>query len=156
MDRFSYFALYRAWGLLGIILLVSASVSLAQTLKEPALNQIPPEYQNKHMPPGWWTDPKIIAEGKELYDGLQNAMVACFTCHGPDGKPMLPEARDLRDPAYVGKMTDSYWFWRVSEGVPNTPMQGFKKLLKENKIWMVIAYQHTFSHGGKPEEHAHE
>lgn len=142
---------------LGVVLtlVLAGGAASGQTLKEPAVGKVPPEYQNKHMPAGWWTDPKIIAEGKEAYAGLSNAMVTCFACHGPDGKPMLPGARDMRDAAYVNKMTDSYWFWRVAEGVADTQMQGFKKMLKEEKIWQVIAYEHTFSHGGKPAEHAH-
>lgn len=142
-------------GAVGLLLLSTATVGSGQTLKEPALDKIPPEYRDKHMPDGWWTDPKIIAEGKEVYDGLSNAMVTCFACHGADGKPMLPAARDMRDAGYMNKMTDSYWFWRISEGVPNTQMQPFKSMLKERKIWEVIAYEHTFSHGGKPAEHKH-
>lgn len=137
------------------LVLASGVAASGQTLKEPAVDKVPPEYQNKHMPAGWWTDPKIIAEGKEVYEGLSNAMVTCFACHGPDGKPMLPGARDMRDAAYVNKMTDSYWFWRVAEGIADTQMQGFKKMLKEEKIWQVIAYEHTFSHGGKPADHVH-
>jgi mono/diheme cytochrome c family protein len=137
------------------ISLIGSAVVSGQTLKEPALDKIPPEYQSKHMPAGWWTDPKIIAEGKEIYQGMANAMVTCFACHGPDGKPMLRDARDMKDATYVNKMTDSYWFWRISEGVPGTQMTPFKTLLKEQKIWQVIAYEHTFSHGGKPEEHQH-
>lgn len=145
-------------GVLGVVfalVLASGAMVSGQTLKEPAVDKVPPEYQNKHMPAGWWTDPKIIAEGKEVYEGLSNAMVTCFACHGPDGKPMLPGARDMRDAAYVNKMTDSYWFWRVAEGIADTQMQGFKKMLKEEKIWQVIAYEHTFSHGGKPADHVH-
>lgn len=29
----------------------------------------PAEYADKHMPAGWWTDPKIVEEGRELYIG---------------------------------------------------------------------------------------
>jgi mono/diheme cytochrome c family protein len=127
-----------------------------QTLKTPAIDQVPKEYQDKHMPAGWWTDPKIIAEGKEIFEGLENAMVNCSTCHGMDGKPMLPGARDMRDASYADKMTDSYWYWRIAEGVPDTQMLGFKTMLrKEEHIWAVIAYEHAFSHGGKPAEHKH-
>jgi mono/diheme cytochrome c family protein len=42
-------------------------------------------------------------------------------------------------------MTDSYWFWRVSEGVADTQMTGFKKMLKEDQIWKVISYENTFA-----------
>lgn len=134
---------------------VSMNVVSGQTIKEPAVSKVQPEYQNKHMPAGWWTDPEVIEDGKELYEGLEKAMVVCSSCHGPDGKPVVPGVRDLRDGSYVNKMTDSYWYWRVAEGVPDTPMQAFKSFLKEEKIWHVIAYEHTFSHGGKPAEHVH-
>lgn len=148
----------RAWGigsgtLAMFIILTTVS---AQTLKEPTLDKIPKEYQDKHMPQGWWTDPKVIAEGKKIYEGMVNPEVVCAACHGRDGKPLLTGTRDLRDSAYVNKMTDSYMFWRVSEGVPLTPMTPWKDKLKEDQIWKVIAYSHTFSHGGKAEEHIHK
>ena len=142
-------------GLFCAVLFINITAASGQTLKEPALGKIPPEYQSKHMPAGWWTDPKIIAEGREIFEGRVNAMVICFTCHGQDGKPMLPGARDMRDASYVNKLTDSYWFWRVSEGVADTQMLSHKGLLKEDRIWKVIAYEHAFSHGGKAEEHKH-
>ena len=30
---------------------------------------MPKSFEGKHMPDGWWTDPKIIARGKEVYTG---------------------------------------------------------------------------------------
>ncbi len=112
------------------------------------------EFQ-KTMPPGWWTDPKALARGKQLYEGAVKSDVACAACHGRDGQPILTGARDFRDSAYVQKMSDAYWFWRVSEGVPGTPMTPLKEKLSEEERWQVIAYQHTFSHSGKAEEHSH-
>lgn len=125
--------------------LVLVPAVFSQSLKEPALNKIPAEYQNKHMPEGWWTDPKILKEGKEIYEGMVNAMVNCAACHGQNGKPMLPGARDFRDASYMSKMTDSYWFWRISEGVSDTQMAGFNKMLKEERIWKVISYENSFA-----------
>ncbi|HZR46922.1 MAG TPA: hypothetical protein VFA47_09475, partial [Candidatus Manganitrophaceae bacterium] len=29
------------------------------------MKPVPKAYAEKHMPKGWWTDPKIIAEGKK-------------------------------------------------------------------------------------------
>ncbi|MFI5305297.1 MAG: c-type cytochrome [Nitrospiria bacterium] len=146
----------RRSGLIGIsfiTLLTAVGLVLGQTLKEPEVNKVPAEYQNKHIPAGWWTDTKIIQEGKRIYEGLDNAMVNCSICHGVDGKPMMPGARDLRDSAYMNKMTDSYWFWRISEGVPDTQMQGFKMILKQDQIWKVMVYEHIYSHGGKGAVH---
>jgi len=142
-------------GALSVFLLMGITGVTGQTFKEPLVDQVPPEYKDKHMPAGWWTDPAILEKGKEIYEGRENAMVTCFACHGTDGQPMLPGARDMRDASYVNKMTDGYWYWRIAEGIPNTQMQPFKKILKEKEIWAVIAYQHTFSHGGKPAEHKH-
>ncbi|HXN05746.1 MAG TPA: cytochrome c [Nitrospiria bacterium] len=119
------------------------------TLKTPALDKIPAEYKDKKMPAGFWSDPKIIKEGKDIYEGSVNAMVNCAACHGMDGKPMLPIARDLRDAGYMGKMTEAYWFWRISEGVDNTQMQGFKRALKEEQIWKLMSYENTFSKSHK-------
>jgi len=115
---------------------------------------IPQEFQ-RAMPKGWWTDEKVIARGKQIYEGAVRSDVTCAACHGRDGQPILTGARDFRDQAFVEKMSDPYWFWRVSEGIPQTAMTALKDKLSEEERWQVIAYQHTFSHGGKAEEHAH-
>ena len=57
----------------------------------------PAEYADKHMPAGWWSDPKIIEEGRELYIGGKNPDVNCASCHGKDGKPVKAGARDFRN-----------------------------------------------------------
>jgi mono/diheme cytochrome c family protein len=146
---------------------IDAVVAYMVSLKNPSHNtpkplfkspkgwtSIPREFQET-MPKGWWTDEKIIARGKQIYEGAVKSDVTCAACHGRDGQPLLTGARDFRDAAYVAKMSDAYWFWRLSAGVPQTPMTPMKEKLTEEEAWQVIAYQHTFSHGGKPEEHAH-
>lgn len=115
---------------------------------------IPPEFQ-KVMPEGWWTDEKVVARGKQLYEGAVKSDVTCAACHGRDGQPVLTGARDFRDPELVAKMSPTYWFWRVATGVPGTPMTPMREKLTDEEIWQVIAYQHTFSHGGRAEHHAH-
>jgi hypothetical protein len=55
----------------------------------------------------------------------------------------------------MNKFTDSYWFWRISEGVPGTKMPPWKVAFTEEHRWQVMAYEHQFSHDGKAEEHAH-
>lgn len=117
--------------------------------------EVPAEYANKHIPAGWWTDGKVVAAGKEIYDGRMNIDVNCAACHGLNGMPVLTGSRDLRDASIVNQWSDSYWFWRTAEGVPDTAMTGWKEKLSEEEIWQVIAYAHTFSHGGKAEEHKH-
>lgn len=54
----------------------------------------------------------------------------------------------------MNKFTDSYWFWRISEGVPGTKMPPWKGVFTEEQRWQVMAYEHMFSHDGKAEEHA--
>lgn len=140
-----------------VIVLTTANEIRSGDIKGPDLNKVPPEYQNKHMPEDWWTNPKIIEEGKQIWLGTHEAILdpamVCAVCHGKDGKPILTGARDFRDRDYCDQMTDSYWFWKVSEGVPGKPMPPWKGILSEEEIWKVIAYEHTFSHGGKPAEH---
>src|SRR5262245_32767692 len=66
---------------------------------------VPPEYRRAHVPSAAWTDPRMIARGREIY------MSRCAVCHGDEGRgdgpavaalPVKPP--DLRDPAMVGEM----------------------------------------------------
>ena len=114
---------------------------------------VPVAYQEKHMPEGWWTDPKIIEEGKMIFTGEQNIDVNCASCHGKDGKPVKRGARDFRVAQRMSMYSDSTWFWRISEGVPKTKMKPWKEKLSEEERWKVMAYEHTFSHGGQPAPH---
>lgn len=118
---------------------------------------VPADYQGKKMPDGWWTDPKIIEAGRQIYEGKVNPEVKCFECHGSDGVPTRKGrgARDFRNAKNMDRYTESYWFWRISEGVPKTKMVGWKDLLTEEQRWQVMAYEHMFSHGGKAEVHEH-
>ncbi|RMF32845.1 MAG: hypothetical protein D6759_07715 [Chloroflexi bacterium] len=119
----------------------------------PAAPAATPTIGPEHMPPGWWTDPEIIAKGKEIYEGRANPEVNCSACHGRDGKPVLTGAADFRDPALVAKLSDTEWFAKVANGIPETPMTAWKEKLTTEQIWQVIAYQNTFHTGGKPTEH---
>ena len=116
---------------------------------------IPKSYEGKHMPDGWWTDPKILARGKEVYEGKVNKKAKCSKCHGKSGKPKAKGARDFRKAANMNKFSDTYWFYRVSEGVPKTLMKGLKGKLSEDDRWAAIAYEHTFHHDKKPAVHDH-
>ena len=136
-----------------ILFLVVPQPASGQGSNAPDPATIPESYRDKQMPEGWWTDPAVIAEGKRIYEGKANARVICAACHGKYGKPKLRGARDLTDASYVNRFTDGYWFWRISEGVPDTAMKGWKGALSEEAIWKVIAYIHTFSHEGQPAEH---
>lgn len=109
----------------------------------------PAEYADKHMPAGWWTDPKILEEGKELYIGGKNPDVNCASCHGKDGKPVKAGARDFRVGDRMKLYSDSVWFWRISEGVPNTKMKPWKSKLSEEDRWKILAFERSFGLAGK-------
>jgi mono/diheme cytochrome c family protein len=132
----------------GCALVFSGGLVSAEDL--PPLPQVPPEYADKKMPAGGWTDAKAIEEGGKIYRGEVKTDVNCSSCHGKDGAPAKKGARDLRDPKLVCRFSDAFWFWRVSEGVPKTKMKANKHLLTEEQIWQVMAYENQFSHGGKP------
>jgi mono/diheme cytochrome c family protein len=138
--------------MMGSALILSGGMAFAED--EPPLPPVPAEYADKHMPAGGWTDPKAIEEGKLIYIGEANPQINCASCHGKDGKPVKKGARDLRDPKNATRFSDSYWFWRVSEGIPKTKMKAWRTQLSEEQIWQVIAYQHMFSHDDKPAEHS--
>ena len=109
------------------------------------LPEVPAEYADKKMPAGWLTDPKVIEAGSVIYLGDANPQVNCASCHGKDGKPVKKGARDFRDKEQMGRMSDAFWFWRVSEGIPKTKMKAWKSQLSEEQIWQVIAYERQFS-----------
>ena len=98
------------------------------------------------MPAGWLADPKVLARGKEIYEGSANKAVKCVLCHGVDGKPTRVGrgAPDLSDP-HEAEEPDDLWFWRISEGVPKTTMRSWKKLLTEEQRWQVIAHIRGFA-----------
>jgi len=107
----------------------------------------------ERMPEGWWTDPKILREGKDIFEGTKNPNVACYVCHGKDGIPLMTIAANLRDGNRMSKLSDKDLFKTVSEGRPNTPMAAWKEHLSMQDIWKVIAYTNMFHHGGKAEIH---
>ncbi len=120
------------------------------------LPPVPVEYAAKRMPEGFWTDPKIIEEGRQIFMGLVNPDVKCAKCHGEDGKPVKKGARDFRNAKKVSRLTEDFWFWRISEGIKGTKMKPWKEKLTEEQRWKVMAFEHTFSHGGKAEPHIHD
>jgi len=121
----------------------SGSGPVAKLIPPPAA---PPEYADKHMPEGWWSDPDIIEQGRQLYIGTENIDVNCAACHGKNGKPVKKGARDFRQTERMQMYSDTQWFWRISEGVKGTKMPAWKKKLpSEEDRWKLVAFERTFS-----------
>lgn len=132
-------------GIFSVVLLASCG-SGEGPIRPP--KPVPAAYADKHMPEGWWTDPKIFEEGKGIYEGKLDVDVNCASCHGKTGKPKKRGARDFRVVERMKLYSDTYMFWRVSEGVPKTKMKAWKKKLSEEDRWKTIVYIHKFSHEG--------
>ena len=109
----------------------------------------PGEYADKHMPEGWWTDEAKAEEGRKLFIGETNPDVNCASCHGKDGKPVKAGARDFRTTERMKLYSDSVWFWRISEGVPNTKMKAWKTKLSEEDRWKLVLFERNFGLSGK-------
>jgi len=109
----------------------------------------PAEYADKHMPAGWWADDKIVEEGRKLFIGETNPDVNCASCHGKDGKPVKAGARDFRVADRMKLYSDSVWFWRIAEGVPNTKMKAWKSKLPEEDRWKLVAFERNFGLKGQ-------
>ena len=73
----------------------------------------------------------------------------CASCHGKDGKPVKAGARDFRNGDRMKMYSDSVWFWRISEGVPNTKMKPWKSKLSEEDRWKILAFERSFGLAGK-------
>jgi mono/diheme cytochrome c family protein len=141
-----YFVVFVVLAILPIILIMSSDEGEGPIVPPPPP---PAEYADKHMPAGWWNDEKIIEEGRQIFIGAKNIDVNCASCHGKDGKPVKAGARDFRVTDRMKLYSDSVWFWRISEGVPNTKMKPWKSKLPEEDRWKVIAYERTFGLKGQ-------
>lgn len=114
---------------------------------------VPAAYAKSHIPDHVWTDPKMVAKGKEIY------LAKCALCHGERGDGKGPASAglalkpaDLTDGKMVAEMAGNFWLWRVSEGGLVEPfkskgsvMPAWKGELSMNDRWAVIAYAHTLS-----------
>jgi mono/diheme cytochrome c family protein len=109
----------------------------------------PIEYADKHMPSDWWGNAEKVEAGRKVYMGEANPDVNCASCHGKDGKPVKAGATDFRNGERMKLYSDSAWFWRISEGVPNTKMRGWKSKLTEEQRWQLVLFERTFALPGK-------
>ncbi len=95
-------------------------------------------------------DAAAVEAGKVIYANN------CAACHGatgqgdgPSAAALDPRPSNLADPTMMNSMTDSYLFWRISEGgvaAPfNSQMPPWKGVLSEEEIWQVITFVRTLS-----------
>lgn len=92
-----------------ILVLVSGltlSEGVASSGELMPLDPVPDAYAKKIMPGGWWIDPKVIKEGRDIYFGDAHPLVACHSCHGQDGRP-VNSGGGLRDQNNVSRFSDS-------------------------------------------------
>src|SRR6266446_2926410 len=122
------------------VMLLGHSMAFAAEDDKP-LPPVPKEYADKHMPKGGWTDPAMIAAGKKIFEEKsrkiklegKEQMVECAACHGKDGKPKKRGVKNMSSAKTFNRYSDSYWFWRISEGVPKTKMESWKDILTEEQ-----------------------
>lgn len=83
----------------------------------------------------------VIAQGKEIYGRT------CVTCHGETGKGDGPASvafaqkpADFTDPAHSSYYSDQGRIHIIKNGVPSTPMVGWKGILKEDEVQAVYGY----------------
>ena len=145
--RWMYGALFA--GVAGLALMVSGCGGEGGEGPIVAPPDPPAEYADKHMPAGWWADESKVEEGRKLFIGETNPDVNCASCHGKDGKPVKAGARDFRVTDRMKLYSDSVWFWRMSEGVPNTKMKAWKSKLPEEDRWKLVLFERNFGLKGQ-------
>ena len=83
--------------------------------------------------------------GRTTYDEY------CAGCHGPTGKGDGPKAAGLAhkpavlsSPQLATEAGDAYLFWRISEGIPDGDMPGFKRKLGGQQRWYLVNHIRAF------------
>jgi len=109
--------------------------------------QIPPEYAalKNPFPPG---DAAAVANGEHLFDKND-----CDKCHGDELKGdgefsavLNPKPIDLTDPALMNLpfVTDTYLYWRISEGGSQPPFMSampiWKLKLSDQERWELVSF----------------
>lgn len=103
-------------------------------------------------PPEVARDP-LLTQGRVIY------LARCVACHGTDGKGDGPIAAQLIGPP-VGNLTDDVWkhgdrpeqvLSVIGQGVPNTRMDGWSRVLDPPEIKAVTAYVYFLAKHPVPE-----
>jgi mono/diheme cytochrome c family protein len=105
-------------------------------------------------PPPEVAQDALLARGREIF------LARCATCHGQEGRGDGPIARDLLGPP-VGNLTDDRWkhgdrpdqvITVIAQGVPNTRMEGWSRVLDPPDQRAVAAYVYHLARRPVPEE----
>ena len=136
---------------------LDALVAYLKTLRNPTVMPVEGKFPNQWT---WWDDPKILEEGKVVFEGLEPNTdgLNCAVCHGKDGIPMMTGALDFRnaDNMDTDKMTDQLvgvkmedwpdelWYKRVTRGVDGTAMAPWGLMFQHLYLWKAEAYARTF------------
>ena len=136
---------------------LDALVAYLRTMRNPTAMPVEGKFPNQWT---WWDDPKILKEGKVVFEGMEpNADgLNCAVCHGKDGIPMMTGALDFRnaDNLDTDKMPDqlkgvkmedwpdALWYKRVTRGVDGTAMAPWGLMFQHLYLWKAEAYARTF------------
>ena len=135
---------------------LNALVAYLKTLRDPTHIPVEGKLGNQWT---WWDDPQIIAEGKQVYEGVEPVTegLNCAVCHGKEGTPMMTGAFDFRDPnnpdtkkmpdhmdVTLKNFPDELYYKRVTKGIDNTPMAPWGSIFPHLYLWKAEAYARTF------------
>ena len=136
---------------------LTALISYLKTLRNPTSMPVEGKFPNQWT---WWDDPKIIAEGKVVFEGFEPATegLNCAVCHGTEGIPMMTGAMDFRnaenmdtekmpdrlDGVKMKDWPDALWYKRVTRGIDGTPMAPWGMIFQHLYLWKAEAYARTF------------
>ncbi len=104
-------------------------------------------------PPEVASDP-LLTQGRTIF------LNRCATCHGNEGRGDGPIAGNLLGPP-VGNLTDDQWKHGdrpdqvvnvIGQGVPNTRMEGWSRVLDPPELKAVAAYVYYLAGRSAPEE----
>jgi mono/diheme cytochrome c family protein len=135
---------------LAAILVMGGYAGIGAEEKDPLEPRVPSDQRdevNELQSPVEATE-KVIAEGKELFEGKGT----CFNCHGksgkgdgPAGQALNPSPRDLTNCEFQDKRSDGELLWVIKNGIEGTGMASMVPgTLKEEEAWKIIAYMRTF------------
>ena len=136
---------------------LDALVAYLRTMRNPTAMPVEGKFPNQWT---WWDDPKILEEGKVVFEGMEPNTdgLNCAVCHGKDGIPMMTGALDFRDANNMDtdKMSDqlkgvkmedwpdALWYKRVTRGIDGTAMAPWGMMFQHLYLWKAEAYARTF------------